>query len=528
MDARPRRHAGADRDRASTQKGFGDLRDGRLLRDAPAVAHRRVLRRLQAGQRRREAAAAGRDDPGRADGLDRPGRPRQQHHAPPVPRALLDPALRARRRPRRPRRRTSTRRSAARTPRCARPTSCCAVLAEQRRTIREPLPRRRRGHRPSSPTTRRTSTRFVAGGARHLAAPRPTRADDIEGQFQRFPTFLRELRPTMRLLGQAADRQTPALRTLSDDAPLLESFFDTLGPVLRGLAARLPHAGRAPPTQGRRASGPRSRRSPSCRKGVDDAARARRQPGDHLEHLDDPQFATEKDARAGRGPDGGFTGLEALLRYVFSQSQAINVFDENSYMLKVNAFLDRDCANYADVRDGARTRPRRAAARGIGPEPARHHLARLHEAAARGARARDARRAGRDGERAPTRAGSRDGDAARRRALPTRRDREAPSAPAPAPSTSCPTPTCPASTPRRSRRRPRRSSTSSWAHEAPARIHRRQPGPRRRGHHARRGRRRLPRLQREQGPAVRPDDRAEVQVANGANLLPGNEVREGG
>jgi hypothetical protein len=68
-----------------------------------------------------------------------------------------------------------------------------------------------------------------------------------------------------------------------------------------------------------------------------------------LEHLDDPRFATEKDPRSGRA-NGGYTGLEALLRYVWAQSQAINLFDGNSYFLKVSSFLDRQCASYADAK----------------------------------------------------------------------------------------------------------------------------------------------------------------------------------
>src|SRR6185436_5849157 len=67
-----------------------------------------------------------------------------------------------------------------------------------------------------------------------------------------------------------------------------------------------------------------------------------------LEHLDDPAFAVEKDPRAGR-KDGGYTGLEAVMRYIWAQSQAINLFDGNSYFLKVSAFLDRQCASYANA-----------------------------------------------------------------------------------------------------------------------------------------------------------------------------------
>jgi hypothetical protein len=67
-----------------------------------------------------------------------------------------------------------------------------------------------------------------------------------------------------------------------------------------------------------------------------------------LEHLDDPRFATEKDPRSPRG-GAGYTGLEALLRYVFFQSQATNLYDADGHLLKVSVFLDYLCANYADA-----------------------------------------------------------------------------------------------------------------------------------------------------------------------------------
>ena len=79
-------------------------------------------------------------------------------------------------------------------------------------------------------------------------------------------------------------------------------------------------------------------------------------------------------------------------------------------------------------------------------------------------------------------------------------------------------------------RRPtaRASSTSCSAHDDPPRSDPRQPGPRRRGHGARDDRRGLPRLQRQQRAAVRPDDRrSRSQLPNGANLVRGNEVRVG-
>ena len=83
-----------------------------------------------------------------------------------------------------------------------------------------------------------------------------------------------------------------------------------------------------------------------------------------LEHLDDPEFAAEKDPRAPRR-NGGFTGLEALLRYFFAQSQAINVFDDDSHLLKI--VLRPTSSARTTPTPSAHGRSRAAAGRGSGP-----------------------------------------------------------------------------------------------------------------------------------------------------------------
>jgi hypothetical protein len=54
----------------------------------------------------------------------------------------------------------------------------------------------------------------------------------------------------------------------------------------------------------------------------------------------------EKDPRSPGGK--GYTGFEALLQYLYDQSMAINAFDANGYMLKVNLFVS-ECSDYQNV-----------------------------------------------------------------------------------------------------------------------------------------------------------------------------------
>jgi hypothetical protein len=65
-----------------------------------------------------------------------------------------------------------------------------------------------------------------------------------------------------------------------------------------------------------------------------------------LNHLHDRDFAVEKDPRSPGGR--GYTGFEALLQYVYDQTMAINAFDSNGYMLKVNLFLS-ECSDYQSL-----------------------------------------------------------------------------------------------------------------------------------------------------------------------------------
>ena len=186
--------------------------------------------------------------------------------------------------------------------------------------------------------------------ARDTAQASAERRAALAASFHKLPAFLAQLRPAMAALGQTAVSQTGALRNLNAASGRLTQFFKLLGPfadasrpALRTLAGAS-HIGR----QAVAAAGPT----------VDQLNRyagASPEPSKNLrmilEHLDDPSHAVETDQRAGpQHTDGrkNYTGLEALLQYVFDQSQAINVYDGVEYLLKVSAFVDPDCSPYND------------------------------------------------------------------------------------------------------------------------------------------------------------------------------------
>ncbi|HEV2785486.1 MAG TPA: MlaD family protein, partial [Solirubrobacteraceae bacterium] len=285
-----------------------------------------------------------------------------------------------------------------------------AILAEQRRTIRQ-LYDDAEEVTTTVAAKRDEVARFV-DEARDTAIAAGSEEDGIKRQWATLPTFLRELRPTLAQLSLTADEQIPALRNLRTASPYLKTLFETLGPYAEASQPAIRTLSEAA-RQGRGAV--RAARAPvaELRKGVDDLPEAANNVAITLEHIDDPAKTTEKDARAGRGPDGGYTGLESLIRYFFRQSQAINLFDASSYILKASIFLDRPCANYTDARtlkeQGATTDRCRA---WLGPNQpgitSDDFTAAGRPAGTRAARDGD-RRAGRGG-RGRDRDGARDGD----------------------------------------------------------------------------------------------------------------------
>ena len=64
-----------------------------------------------------------------------------------------------------------------------------------------------------------------------------------------------------------------------------------------------------------------------------------------LHDLDDPSRAVERDPRSPGG--NGFTGLQALLGYVFNQTLAVNTYGPEGHVLAVDAFVSPMCSPYA-------------------------------------------------------------------------------------------------------------------------------------------------------------------------------------
>jgi virulence factor Mce-like protein len=186
--------------------------------------------------------------------------------------------------------------------------------------------------------------RFVET-ANDTAVASAARRPQIAAGLQKLPGFLEELQPTMKSLGTVADEQTPALQQLDAAAPQLTRFLDLLAPFAQASRPAIRSLGQASITGDKAAkvAAPTVALLNGVAAGTPEAAK---DLSIVLRHLDDRKNAIEKDPRSPGGQ--GYTGLEALLQYVYDQTTSTAVYDRNSHIFKVALFASK-CANYADV-----------------------------------------------------------------------------------------------------------------------------------------------------------------------------------
>jgi ABC-type transporter Mla subunit MlaD len=191
---------------------------------------------------------------------------------------------------------------------------------------------------------RRDVTRWVRD-AGHAASVSAERRRQIAQGLARLPAFLRELTPTMRELGRAADAQTPALADLDASAGRLNRLLTQLKPFTRSTRLNLRALGGAAKA-GRPAIQAATPVVAELNRFSKDTPELANNLAIVLSDLDDRGRAVEKDPRSPGGQ--GYTGLEALLQYVFDQALAVNVFDTHGYVLKANLFVS-ECSDYQNA-----------------------------------------------------------------------------------------------------------------------------------------------------------------------------------
>jgi hypothetical protein len=182
--------------------------------------------------------------------------------------------------------------------------------------------------------------------SRDTAAASADRRVALAATFRLLPDFLRTLRPNMVALGKVADSQTPMLRDLDAASGNLKAFLDTLGPFSQASRPSLASLGETS-NVGRQAVPPLIKTVGQLENFTQDTPELAQNLRIVLDDLRDRDRAVEKDPRSPGGE--GWNGFEALLMYTYWQSQAINIFDRNGYILKVALFVNEPCEDYHDA-----------------------------------------------------------------------------------------------------------------------------------------------------------------------------------
>jgi virulence factor Mce-like protein len=174
---------------------------------------------------------------------------------------------------------------------------------------------------------KRTRISHFINAANQTGTATAERSADIERTFQRFPGFLRELRPTLQQLGDFADQTTPVLTDLHTAAPDLNRFITALGPFSRSATTSVVSLGKAT-VIGR----PAVVKSLPLVKRVATFAKNALPVSKNLDAL------TRSFDKTG--------GIERVMDYIFFQVTAVNGFDGVSHYLRASLMANL-CSAYA-------------------------------------------------------------------------------------------------------------------------------------------------------------------------------------
>jgi ABC-type transporter Mla subunit MlaD len=183
--------------------------------------------------------------------------------------------------------------------------------------------------------------------AEDTASASAERAGDIATNFRKLPVFLTELTPTMAALEEVAVEQRPVLQDLSAAAGNRTRFFDVSAefsdasrPALRALGDAAP-VGR----EALRAFRPRVR---EIRDYARPAVDLTNNLAITLEDWDDPARAVEPHPLS--PGKKGFSGTQALLQYVLTQTVQTNAFDQMGHLSRVS-LVQSPCAPLVNAED---------------------------------------------------------------------------------------------------------------------------------------------------------------------------------
>jgi virulence factor Mce-like protein len=176
------------------------------------------------------------------------------------------------------------------------------------------------------------------------AADTSTQQANLRTSLQRLPGLLQQLKPTIAQLGTTVTTNEPVLQNLNAASGQIDRLLTDLPAFSKSAKPAIRSLGQASVT-GKTAV---TAATPTV-KDLNAFAKPTPELAGNLaivlHDLDDPSRAVERDPRSPGG--NGFTGLQALLGYVFNQTLAVNTYGPEGHLLAVDAFVSPMCSAYA-------------------------------------------------------------------------------------------------------------------------------------------------------------------------------------
>jgi virulence factor Mce-like protein len=185
--------------------------------------------------------------------------------------------------------------------------------------------------------------RFITEAGK-TATDTATQDANLRLTFQNLPGVLEQLRPAMAKLGDTVTTNTPVLSNLNSSAGELNRFFTDLPGFSHSSRPALKSLGKASVT-GKTAVIAARPTITDLNKFAKPTPELAQNLSIVLQDLDNQGRAVERDPRSPGG--NGFSGLQALLGYVFNQTLAVNAYGPFGHILTVDAFFSKMCAPYA-------------------------------------------------------------------------------------------------------------------------------------------------------------------------------------
>ncbi|MBV9916184.1 MAG: MCE family protein [Solirubrobacterales bacterium] len=185
--------------------------------------------------------------------------------------------------------------------------------------------------------------RFITE-AGNTASATATQQAALRSSLQQLPGFLAQLRPALADLSVTTQANLPVLSNLNASAAQLDRLLRNLPPFFRAALPAIQSLGRTS-TVGKPAVQAAEPTVALLNKFAAPTPELAQNLAIVLHDLDNRGRAVEADPRSPGGK--GYTGLEALLQYVFNQTLAINLFGPFGHVLAVDSFVDPQCSPYA-------------------------------------------------------------------------------------------------------------------------------------------------------------------------------------